>query len=308
MLDSHPGIAAVPEGFFILNLYRKYFHDPWDKRRILRFYHDLWKETILAQWHLDPSTLKRDLLSLEDRANFPELCREVLRHYARQRGKSPNIPLGDKNNHYPLLVADLMRIFPKAKFIVLTRDYRDNILSFKKVRFDSNHPGILAYRWTKYNQTMLFHAQRHPGQFLWIRYEDLLPAPRETLTTVCSFLEVPFDSAMLKYYIHYRPDRIMEWNKNLIHPLDPQKAYAWRKTMPEKEERLADRLCGDLGEKFGYPRSPLPATRAPAQLPIMLISTTLGYLSTILEKLLFRLPLSLRVFIINRYRNLTGYP
>jgi hypothetical protein len=308
MLDRHPELCVAPEGFFVMNLQHEYGSGPWDERRIEAFCRDLVKENRMQGWRLDLSRLSSKLQERKATLTYAEVCREVYASYATDTlGRSTPKWVGDKNPHYALLVSRIERLFPRARFVHITRDYRDNIHSYQGVPFDLKDPAALAARWKAYNQAIMSVSRRMPERFLWLRFEDLLTHPEHELSRICAFLEVPFDPALLSF--HEADDsgfygKDSPWFRNLRKPLDASQASKWQGALPEQVVREAETICGPFAEGFGY--APTGRTDVSLRLSTRL-RALFGYASVKAEQILFgAVPAGLRISAINTYRRLTG--
>ena len=305
VLNAHPRLAVAPEALFIMNLYREYAKvEHWDRGHLLSFYDDLWLEQRLNSWQLDKERLRGDLLACGTDARFADLCKVVYANFASRLGKDDVALLGDKNPIYCLLLPELISLFPDAKFIHTVRDYRDNILSYKEVKFDTNSTSALAYRWKKYNQEVLKASERHPQRFLLLRYEDLLTAPEYQLQRICRFLVVDFEPAMLDFYKAQPNALVWEWHRNLRKPLEKTHIALWKSRMREIDVLKSDYICHEISSLFGYERSDKQGSAALCALTLP--GVVLGWTLTSLERLVFFLPTRWLAAAINSYRKLTG--
>jgi len=303
MLDAHPSIAVAEESLFIMSLAARYSRGPWDEHRVRRFARDIWYEERMRRWGLQPDALEESLVRTARGATFAGLCAGVYAASAEIRGKGAAQLLGDKNPHYALFVPELAQLFPRARFIHLVRDYRDNILSYRDVRFDLFSVGGLAYRWRRYNEAILAVAQHQPERFLRVRFEDLVAEPESSLRRICAFLEVPFITDLLRF--HERSARVeLPWHQHASRSPDPVRTARWRHAMTARQRAVADRLCQPLGEALGYP--PVRAALSGRASVGVAASAALGRVVTRTEKGLFRLPLLLRARLIRLYRIATG--
>jgi hypothetical protein len=270
---------------------------------VRRFARDLWYEERMRRWGLQRGELEETLAEDAGEATFPRLCAEVYAARAAARGKRDPQLLGDKNPHYGLFVPALARLFPRARFIHLIRDYRDNILSYRSVRFDLWSFGGLAYRWKHYNEAVLVVARQIPERFLRVRYEDLVESPESELRRICGFLGVTFTPELLRF--HERGGRVdLAWHRNANRPPDVERAGRWRTVMTAGQCAIADRICQPLGEALGYPPSHAAMTfRARVGATA---GAALGRVVTGAEELIFRVPLPLRAGLIRLYRVSTG--
>jgi len=305
LLDAHPAVAAPPEGQFIISLRNKYAKARWDKDKLLSFYSDLWLEERLDDWNLDKEKLKQDLLARGSKASFPDLCMMVYAHYALSSGKEGVTILGDKNPIYARFINELIGLFPNSKFIHVTRDYRDNILSYQRAKFDANNTSSLAYRWKKYNEEILKYGERYPDKFILVRHEDLLTNPIHHLERICSFLGVDFDPLMLEFYKPPRnAPKWWEWHTKFIRPLDKSRVYLWKKKMKRSDVLKADYICRNIANYLGYENTSKPRS-------IILFFVTLpgvlyGWIVSCLERFVFFLPTKLGMNMVTFYRVITG--
>lgn len=300
MLDAHPAVSVAPEALFVMNAYRRYHRGPWDRRRVEAFARDIWLERKLRTWDLDEAEVTGALLAVPE-PDFAALCRTVYRAYARLHGKPAPRWVGDKNPHHALFVPELMAAFPEARFVHIVRDYRDNVLSYQKVRFDLNGTAALAARWRRYNEAVLRAAARAPERFMTLRHEDLAEAPRASLDRVCGFLGIAFDEAMLRFFEAHKGEG-RGWHAGLASPVDAGRLGRWREAMPAARVAVAERICGALGERLGYPMSGNGRGHALAAAWGLLV----GAVTARLERALFAAPMGLRARALAYYRVATG--
>lgn len=310
MLTRHPELAVAPEGFFAMSLYHKYRSGPWDARRVDAFCRDLLRERRMETWGLDVERLHARLTELEAEGalNYQRVCLEVYANYAEVAYGRPNAKwVGDKNPHYALLVQRIDRLFPRARYVHITRDYRDNVLSFLEAPFDVNNPAALAQRWKQYNAEILKISRRAPERFLWLRYEDLVVHPEHELTRVCRFLGVEYDPVMLSFQSQ---EELPAATRGKVVPrgvrkrIDPTLAQRWQKRLSDTVIRRIDSICGEFAERFGYH----PTTRGERPLSIgARLGALYGRTTVAAEKFVFGvLPAAMRISLINGYRRVSG--
>jgi hypothetical protein len=277
MLMRHPQLVVVPEGGFLLNLYGKYgrYHrGHWNRRRIEAFCRDLLAEDRMRAWGFDVERLKRSLHEREEALTYASACQLVYAAYARDvLGLSPKW-VGDRNAQHALHLGALDRIFPHARYLHITRDYRDNIRSYRDAALDLGNPAALALRWMRYNQEILRLSRKAPERFLWLRYEDLCAHPQHTLSRVQKFLELDGDdaSAAARDVLGDGPQRY------------------WEHELPASVIEQADAVCGSFAERFGYqPSSYRQSSRSGYAQPLLVQGgRLLGEASMMAEKLAFR--------------------
>jgi hypothetical protein len=262
LLDAHPNVIIPVECPFIQHLYSKYGNiRVWNTTILSNFEKDLRKQPAFNMLHLDEEKLSKELAKHEGVSSYQEVCKTVyyccLSFFPKQEIKL----FGDKNPGYSLVLPLLLKVFPDAKFIHLTRDYRDNILSMRRVDFEAPWLTSLAYRWKFYNKRIKKFKTKHPERFLTLKHEDLVSDTENNLKSICSFLDIPFDPAMMNlsemkegYYKTYPAEILDKYHKSLFEPIDKGKLYQWKKNMTVKEIRKADLVVGKAAEEFGYER------------------------------------------------------
>ncbi len=297
ILSKHPDICVAPEALFIIHLQRKYAHvKQWTDKVKSTFLKDLLtEEKIFSWWKAKKEDLKKILDSYPEETDFFTVCKGIYYDYACRNDKSGALLLGDKNPEYSRHIASLLKLHPNAKFIHLVRDPRANVLSYQKVDFDLNNTAALAYRWQLYNKDVLPLQKQFPKKILIIKYEDLLTDTSGTLQNICSFLSINFSEQLTDF--KGTSQNIFSWNTNITAPIQAKKADDWKGKISPKEEAAIFHICGALAERFAYQTS-LKARISATHYP----GVWMGKLTGILEILLFRLPIGLRMFILNAYR------
>ncbi len=301
ILNAHVGISVAPEALFILSLCRAYGRGKWTERRVRRFAHHVFMHDRMRLWKATREHLETRWSALPSEASFARRCAEVYEAHATAMGKNEQRLLGDKNPGFSLFVRKLMDIFPRAKFVHVVRDYRDNVLSFRNVPFDLASVAALAYRWNDYNRAILEAAERAPGRFHRMRYEDLVESPIPVLESLCRFLGVESDAAMLSAHEREKDPSAPAWHLHLKHPIDSARAGRWRQSFSPKELATLDAICQPLGSRLGY----APATTGLSR-RAWGSGMAWGWAVTRLEGLLFRLPVAAQTSVIRTYRHLTG--
>jgi hypothetical protein len=259
LLDNHPNVVIPTESPFIRHLYGRYAQRAqWNEKSILGFYCDLLEEPYINLWHLDKEKLKHHLLSLRD-PSFGTLCKAVYFHSLSAKGKGEVRLIGDKNPQYSLFIPQLLKVFPSAKFVFITRDPRDQVMSMMKVNFERRSVSSLAYRWKYFNREIRGQMRKFPGQFHYVKYEDLICEPSAEVERVCRFLGISYDEGMLsasaraEAYVN-SGSLVKEHHQSLLKPIDPAMAYRWKEKMREKDVMIIDAVAGELMERFRYER------------------------------------------------------
>ncbi|HWH36065.1 MAG TPA: sulfotransferase [Acidimicrobiales bacterium] len=264
LLDAHPALAVPGESYFPIWLgrqIRRYQRQGTFDARILAG--DLVGDPWFRRWQL-PDDEVRAVLSEPGITTFADALRRVYALYARHHGKAR---YGDKTPTFVLHVEALARLFPEAVFVHIVRDGRDVALSLLEADWGPDRLDRAALHWRHHVERGRQAAGRiEPGRYREVRYEDLLDDPEGTARSLCDYLALPFDAAMLDYaerapaLLRLLPDA--DEHQNLRLP--PTKGLRdWRREMEPADVATFEALAGDALAALGYERrTPVPVTGA----------------------------------------------
>ena len=144
--------------------------------------------------------------------------------------------LVDKNPGLNLMIPMVVRVFPETKFIVAVRDPRDVVVSCfqQALPLTPISSAYLSIEGTvkQYASAMGFWLDMRPrmgGQWIEVRYEEMIEnLPAVTLSTL-SFLGVEFEENVLKFYEHARTKRVKSpSHAEVLKPLYKSAVGRWR--------------------------------------------------------------------------------
>jgi hypothetical protein len=266
ILNAHPRVTVPPESRFITEL--------WDGRD------EVFVEDLLASlaanerfqmWRI-PIAAVREELGPAQRAPYAEVMAAAYQAYAHSQGKTR---WGDKTPRYIEHIPLLARMWPRARFVHLVRDGRNVALSYADVPFGPKTVAAAAALWaTRVMAGIRAGRSLGPGRYLEIRYEDLVEDPQRELKSICDFLGLQYDPAMLDYTAtapHDALPRATHYNPRLMQPL-LRHVRSWERHMPDRQVEVFEAVAGDVLSQLGYPRrhpNPGPAARLQASLARM---------------------------------------
>ncbi len=268
MLDSHPDLAIPPETWFLA------LAGP-ESRFALEYHHGflsaitqyppdspVWMDFGISVQELDAALTQIEPFDVAD--GF----RTFYRLYAA-RMKKPR--WGDKTPGYVLHIKTIQQLLPESRFIHIVRDGRDVCLSWRKTWFrPSNDFPTVVRHWREWVLAGRQQGDGNPG-YMEIRYEDLVADAATILQSICAFINLEFDPAMLRYH-ERAPERLQEHRErrsadgriSVTHeqrllnqmqttkPLDLERVGAWRQVMTADQQQEFVRLAGDALRMFGY--------------------------------------------------------
>jgi len=137
--------------------------------------------------------------------------------------------------------SELLRWWPNAKFIFLTRDPRDVARSVIRMGWAGNgwHG---SDRWvTAVDEAHALQQQVDADNWHRVSYEKLVATPVEELQALCEFLQVPWNDGLLAY-----PD------STTYHYPSPEAAFRWKTNAPLNEVALVEARVGMRLALLGY--------------------------------------------------------
>ena len=313
MLDANPNIIAPIESRFIIFLYAKYaFKRKWSYKQLLQFYEDLFlDEKIYYLWNLDRENLKQEILNQPSNTSFSQLCKLVYAHYISFFEKENKQIIVDKNPINSLFIPELLKVFPKAKFIHLIRDPRASCRSHCKAEMQPNYFAA-AYMWKDYNDAIEKNKSKLPkNRFLSIYYEDFVDKPTEILKEISQFLGVEFNLKMLNFNEHFKKGIIEEltkkntleskiklqlfhkYHQNTKKPINKDSLNLWKKDLNPNSIENIEQVCNVLMQKYDY------KTISDNKAEIPFSQKVIRNLKNQLIKIYFASPVFLRVFYAN---------
>jgi hypothetical protein len=274
MLDAGPEVAMPPETHFFQSLL--------DASGKVRFGPAKALEAIVDDEHrrwndfgLEPSELRARFETIP-RFNTSDALRAFYELYAEKQGKER---WGDKTPDYIKRMRGIKRVLPEARFIHVIRDGRDVTLSTNKRIIERGHRDPLpakrsARRWRNRIEKARADGPKL-GEYLEIRYEDLVTDTEPTLRRVCDFAEISFEPQMLRYHETAgerlqemagampakdgRPEREagerLKAHALATKPPTKERIEVWREDMSAEDRAEFEGVAGELLDDLGYARA-----------------------------------------------------
>lgn len=268
MLNSNPEIIASPENEFVIHSYSPFINKNFNDPAVVDSFIDLFNQNfnrVISIWKPLPE-LKADIAQATDKS-FANVCKLAYLNYPfSQKNKSTVQWVIDKNPSYSLHIDVLNEIFPQSKYIIIVRDYRDNIISRRKYS-DQNVPiHKLAADWNYYYERIFLSLAKNNIPFHLIRYEDLAGQPTDSLKSLCTYLGVDYSDEMLNFQelskemkkhaveniSKEKNEKIQRMHSNLDKKVNTERVNAFVNELNADEIALLDYACEKLATRFGY--------------------------------------------------------
>jgi hypothetical protein len=259
LFDAHPQVIIPLESRFVQFLFYNYpVRKKWSRDTVSRAIQDL-------ERGFEPPDLHRDHLDEEIQKHasdltFDRVCKLIYLNTHTEFPKEEILVIGDKNPRYTFFIPQLLKLFPKAKFIHLVRDYRDNIVSIQRAGKLINESGNTYFsmgRWILYNRFVLKYQKKYPDKFRRIQFEELIRDPESVMKDLCAFLDLDYKPEVLNYREgmgkYFNEKGFSALHKSLQTPFDLSKIGEWELELPTRKAIRCEVLGGRFPEKIGYP-------------------------------------------------------
>jgi hypothetical protein len=271
ILNQSPEILATSEELFALYLYPKYHQKvTYTEKEIKELVHDFvyLSEKNLKMFFSDINVFEKNLLAHKEYLPYPTLLRLIYWHFFDVKDKSNLKVFVDKQIKYLYYIKDVLKIFPDSKYIILTRDVRDNVLIRKKRNLHNTSDIVyMAGIWNDTYKNVQYLFEKIPKEkILVVHYEDLILQTEKTIQNICQFLEVKFFPEMLNFQENYkkfieykRPivgedyyQRMIDFHSGLLKPISKDKIGLWKKELNEIQLKKIATICGKTAQYLNY--------------------------------------------------------
>ena len=311
MLNMNPEIISTPENEFILFSYNPYVFKNFNNPKVVKSFIAIFNynfNNVITIWK--PKSIDKDVLKLKIKS-YANMCKLVYLNYPLSH-KEKNLVkwVIDKNPSYSLQINKLNKVFPDAKYIVIVRDYRDNIVSRNKYSDTSVSIYNLAAAWNYFYDKIYESISQNNLSYHLVRYEDLVSFPIETLQKICNYLNVTFTEEMLKFQDFskhlkaYAKENISEekfkkissMHSNLDNEVNSKRVDAYLDVLSNSDISILDYICSNYAHKFNYAKSEIKVKQISISEKI---KYKLAYVQVVvfnfLKMLYYKFPISFRL-------------
>jgi hypothetical protein len=270
LLGAHPNLHATPENYFSIFFSQAFQNKTVFSAQDIHLIHRF----NLAFGKLQPYVafnyvLNEDseLLKNGFKGTYRELCNVIYLSFQHTTLQNEAVSaIIDKNPSNTLFIDRLLQINPQAKFILMVRDYRANMLSRKEsIHLFTPDIAFNSFRWNYFTKKALQLKAKYPEKVLLVRYEDMVHETDASLSTIFTFLGVEsINSENLRArerasYLDFEQDeklkssdRIQKKYGDLAKPIFTNRTDKWKESLSQAEIQVSESICGKTGAAVGY--------------------------------------------------------
>jgi hypothetical protein len=269
MLNLHNEVICTSEELFALYFYKRYENKvKWTETELKNYIEEFW---LMSEQNLDLNFTSKEkfyeaLFPYRDELDYGLLLRLTYLQFIEPKSKDGIKVIVDKQIKYLFYLPVLLKIFPDARFIVLVRDVRDNVVSRMKRKLNLSTEALFlssVWNYTYRNVNTLLDANK---QVLIVKYEDLVSHSADILQEVCSFLGVGYDPAMIqtdgvydqflqlrrKFIGEKEFERLKAFNSELSKQINTENIGSYDKVIDKKIVEKIVRQNHGLLKRFNY--------------------------------------------------------
>lgn len=154
---------------------------------------------------------------------------------------------GNKTPQNTENVHSLIKLFPESKFVIITRDVRDVVLSWLK-KWGKN-PYLVAEKWSR-RMSDISDLATTSDQILMIKFEELLVNTEDITKKVCEYLNIKWDRKMPEY--HQYINQKVEGKINYGKPIKKDNKQKWRDQATQSFVTRIEEIAYEGLQKLDY--------------------------------------------------------
>jgi len=230
LLNENKHLSVTPEADFNYSFIYK--------NRLLRNTFDI--ESILCEffeskksksWNFSKEELKKELLNLSFPIKFLDFFNTILSHHYGEQNPKAIVFKGV----FPNKIPQLKKQFPKAKFILISRDFRavynsqEKTINFNTGKPMSKNPYLASLEYRLLNRFIEAYAEK--DCFQHVVYENLMENQESVLAAIYDFVGVPNEKSEGDNYVDVLSEEHKSIHTNVNKPAQKQRMEAWKEEL-----------------------------------------------------------------------------
>ena len=300
-LGSHPDCIDNPEIPLFSFFYKALRNNRFNSERnylVVRFINAMKRRHPGHPWQIQTEEVARIPSGLDYFSFMNQLSTLFTSDSTSEKNTQGRQWIIDKNPVNTLHAHHFLKEYPQTKAIFLVRDPRANVASrmqsVNSVHGRNNHWILNAIRWKRYNRRFYHLKRDYESQIYLLRYEQFVTHPQQTIDELYAFLglsPMKIDEVATLNSLGYDEAnaRLNKKYVDLNQPISPRAVEQWREVLDLRQQETIESICRYEMHNLGY----VSETNSSVYIPLTL--QIIAYWYDLKEKLLFSLPLSLKL-------------
>ena len=271
LLNQFENCIATPEIHHFIYFYKKYKNVEVvsqdlinDYKKYITLYFNYKKNPLIGP----PNSTFINSLTIGQQINYNQLTKLIYLGLFGDKGiTNPINIIIDKNPYYTLHANKIIEVFPDAKLLALTRDYRGYILSkiqSQKRKVSKKNVIYHALVWNLYMRKISEIKEHTSNNLKIVTYEEIVLNKEKTIKEILEFFNFKYSDELLNYHIGLKQkldaaklpqnniERTTKNASNLSSPINSTRAFAWKNELNKDEIEQADFISSKYGKKYNY--------------------------------------------------------
>lgn len=259
LLNNHPSLFIPPEQYVLPYALMKWEVMRWWSWE--RFVRDtlahLARPGATQGWKLDLGSVETDLVRMTGTRRHPAYMFDRLYTAYGRMHRAGSFTWGDNTPIMAHFVTAIADAYPHGRFVLLVRDPRDVVLSYRGM---PDHPAsrheFAIWKWKDSIACFDRLRIRYPHVAAYdLRYEDFVHDPGKRLRSLLEFLDESWRADMLRSGGDWADVLGAEGrahHANLARRISARSVGKWKKELPASVRIEVERTCGAEMSRFGY--------------------------------------------------------
>jgi hypothetical protein len=251
MIGAHSQIVATPESHFKTEVYTS-LKQPADEidvalKKIVQHHR-------FKHWSIPLNN--RQTIIQQAQGSYPRLILALVEAYRQNKLNKPPTQFWVDHTPSNINYAHLLdSMFPEFKMIHIVRDGRAVAASIIPLDWGPNTAIAAAHFWLE-SVSFGLAAEQHLGtkRIIRITYEDLVSHPMDTMKSICSFINVPFEQDMTSGTGFTPPTYTASQHRLVGKPPQAIAANRWQHILSPRQIKSFEAITADMLQHFGYDR------------------------------------------------------
>lgn len=181
--------------------------------------------------------------------SFIDYVHFVYSEYALKHEKSAYFSKDNNNHDFAL---GILKDIPKAKFIYLYRDPRDQVASWMRTPIHIHTPYVAIRKWKEEQTKILELKDFYKVDMYFLKYENLVDNPEKEMSELLNYLELPIESACFSTNPNNKEAEKHPLWQNINKPVKKKNYGKYMDVLTRDDVEMIETLTKNIMKELGY--------------------------------------------------------